>query len=81
MSRYITIISTIIESGSDTNLIALAVAGVQNISEWSIDLEDCDKVIRIVSAKDISNEFCEKLAFFGIKASVMEVFDDHYHLM
>lgn len=81
MSRYITIISTIIESGTDTNLIALAAAGLQDISEWSIDLEDCDKVIRIVSAKDISSEFCEKLALFGIKASVMEVFDEKYHLM
>lgn len=81
MSRYIAIISTIIESGTDTNLIALAVAGLQGISEWSIDLEDCDKVIRIVSANDISDEFCEKLALFGIKTSVMEVFDEKYHLM
>ena len=81
MSRYITIISTIIESGSDISLIALAVAGLQDISEWSIDLEDCDKVIRIVSAKDISSEFCGKLALFGIKASVMQIFDDRYHLM
>jgi len=81
MSRYITILATIIESDSDTDLIALAIAGLKDISAWSIDLEDCDKVIRIVSAEDIGNEFCDKLALLGVKASVMEVFDKKYHLM
>jgi triacylglycerol esterase/lipase EstA (alpha/beta hydrolase family) len=81
MSRYIIILSTIIESVNDTDLVSLAIAGLKDISDWSIDLEDCDKVIRIVSTRDISHEFCEKLALFGIKASVMQVFDDRYHLL
>jgi hypothetical protein len=81
MSRYTIIISTVIESVNDSNLVAVAIAGLKNINEWSIDLEDCDKVIRIIAARDISNECCEKLALFGIKASVMEVFDEKYHLM
>ncbi|WP_025143014.1 hypothetical protein [Pedobacter jeongneungensis] len=81
MSTYITIISTVIETSNDTSLIALAIAGLDDVSEWSIDLEDCDKVIRIVSTQDIGIECCEKLALLGIKASVMQVFDDRYLLM
>ncbi|CAH0147064.1 hypothetical protein SRABI27_00437 [Pedobacter sp. Bi27] len=81
MSRYVTIISTIIENANDKSLVALAIAGLDGVSEWSIDLDDIDKVIRIVSVWDISTACCEKLALFGIKASVMQIFDDRYHLM
>lgn len=81
MATYITIISTVLENASDKSLVALAIAGFDGVSEWSIDLEDIDKVIRIVSVRDISLECCEKLALFGIKATVMQVFDDRYHLM
>ncbi|QNN43435.1 hypothetical protein [Pedobacter roseus] len=81
MATYITIISTVLENASDKSLVALAIAGFDGVSEWSIDLEDIDKVIRIVSVRDISSECCEKLALFGIKATVMQVFDDRYHLM
>jgi hypothetical protein len=81
MATYITIISTVLENASDKSLVALAIAGFDGVSEWSIDLEDIDKVIRIVSVRDISSECCEKLALFGIKSTVMQVFDDRYHLM
>lgn len=80
MSTYITILSTVLENANDKSLVALAIAGLDGVSEWSIDLEDIDKIIRIVSVQDISTECCEKLALFGIKATVMQVFDS-YHVM
>jgi len=45
-----------------------------SIIEWTQDLEDCDKVLRIVSRNDISSELLEKFKKFGIKAELVAVY-------
>jgi len=45
-----------------------------SLVEWTQDLEDCDKVIRIVSSTDISSELLEKFRKIGINAELMAVY-------
>jgi hypothetical protein len=44
------------------------------IIRWTQDLEDCDKVLRIVSSYDISNKLQEAFKSLGIAAELMAVY-------
>lgn len=47
---------------------------MNSIIEWTQDLEDCDKVIRIVSSSNISLELLEKLRKTGIETELMAIY-------
>lgn len=74
MQSYTIIISTTINSQEDLKGIQQVIKHFPAISEWSHDLDDCDKVLRIVSEHNVSKEFIEDLSTFGIIAKVMEIF-------
>lgn len=74
MQNYTIIISTIINSQEDLKGIQQVINRFPSISEWSHDLDDCDKVLRIVSEYNVSKELIEQLNTFDIMANVMEIF-------
>jgi hypothetical protein len=45
-----------------------------SIIEWTQDLEDCDKVIRVSTSRNISVELLEKFTKIGLKAELMAVY-------
>jgi hypothetical protein len=45
-----------------------------SIIEWTQDLEDCDKVIRVSTSKNISVELLENFTKIGLKAELMAVY-------
>lgn len=47
---------------------------MNSMVQWTQDLEDCDKVIRVVSSSDISSELLEKFKLIGVEAELMEVY-------
>ncbi|TCC93178.1 hypothetical protein [Pedobacter hiemivivus] len=75
MSRYIIIMSTVIHTPSDLHLASLVIAAFPGVLEWSVDLEDCDQILRGVYNDCIGLELLKSLDEQGVNAKVLEVFD------
>lgn len=75
MSQFILIISTVINTPFDLDRIKNAIAGFNCISKWNQDLDDIDKILRIVSAEDISEKLVQELEKAKVSAVVLEVFE------
>lgn len=75
MSNYIIILSTTVNNPTDLQYISQAISGFEEISSWSVDLEDCDKILRIVCDNNIGDQLVKQLGILGMYAEVLEVFD------
>lgn len=75
MSHFILIISTVIKTPFDLDRIKNAIANFNSISEWSQDLDDIDKILRIVSTEDISKKLLQQLERAEVSATILEVFE------
>ena len=75
MPRYITILYPIIYSLEDLNQLSEAIGGIDGILEWTIDLDDRDKVLRIVANMEVEEELTAQLQLFGIGFSELETFE------
>jgi len=71
MIKYVIIFFT--QSNCIENLSVMD-KSMTSIVEWTQDLEDCDKVIRVVSSNNISLELLEKFRNIGIQAELMAVY-------
>jgi len=49
----------------------------ESVIDWSIDLTDCDKVLRISSRTDQSILIKNNLNNFGVKCEIIEIFTNH----
>jgi len=71
MIKYVIIFFT--QSNCIENLSVMD-KSMTSIVEWTQDLEDYDKVIRVVSSNNISLELLEKFRNIGIQAELMAVY-------
>lgn len=74
MAGYIIIMSTHTQSSKDLENLSQALDSFLNVMEWSIDLMDCDKVLRIEASTDITLPLIDKLKPLGIECYLMGVF-------
>ncbi|BAV05582.1 hypothetical protein SAMN05421788_108278 [Filimonas lacunae] len=44
---------------------------IDGIEDWHVDLEDCDKVLRIISAGDLSQHISQLLPTLGFTGTLM----------
>jgi len=77
MSRYTIILSTVIRNPIDLEHISQTISVLGDALEWSIDLYDCDQILRVVWHKNASAELVKKLKILGVKSAVLEVFDEN----
>jgi len=75
MSNYIIILSTAVNSPTDLQQIPQVIKGFTEIFEWSLDLDDCDKILRVVCRDNIGNELIKQLGMSGVYAVLLEVFN------
>jgi len=75
MSNHIITLSTTVNNPTDLQHISEAVSGFPEISSWSVDLEDCDKILRVVCDNNIGDQLVKQLDILGMYAEVLEVFD------
>lgn len=67
------IFKTNIKSNLDLDIIQLLFSSNRNIYDWSVDLEDIDKVLRIESNKSLSEkDIIEQLKFIGVSCEELE---------
>lgn len=74
MPGFVIIMYTEVYFPLDQQLIKLGVEGLEEVLEWSIDLEDCDKVLRLVCTEDVGAELLTRFNILGLKVRLMEVF-------
>ncbi len=74
-SVFVIIISTQIHRENDSKAISKIMQGFNSIFEWSHDLQDSDKILRIVSNKEISQQLVSQFTSVGIQSTVIGVFD------
>ncbi|TDO22924.1 hypothetical protein [Pedobacter duraquae] len=75
MSRYITILSTDIRTPANLLDIVNVIKSFNEILSWTVDLEDADNILRLVSTREMGEELVQRLGTSGGKATVLEVFD------
>lgn len=76
---FIIIIKTSLHSGDQTATLKEILDTGYRIKSWSIDLDDCDKVLRVVALSDISGALLFKLRQSGIECAAMGVFNAPPH--
>lgn len=77
MPKYTIIMSTEINTPIDSHHVSLAVAAFPSILEWSVDLEDRDKILRLVCNDPIGAELVKMLEEKGVSSAVLEIFDEN----
>ncbi|WP_073232984.1 hypothetical protein [Pedobacter caeni] len=77
MSGYIIILSTVIHTPMDLQHIHQAIVTFHGVSEWSVDLEDCDQILRVACTENIGLELVKSLERMRVSSSVLEVFDEN----
>lgn len=77
MSNHIIILSTTVNNSTDLQYISQVINGFTEVFEWSVDLEDCDKILRVVCRNNIGNELVKQLGVLGIYTALLEVFNEN----
>ena len=74
MPSYIIVYSTNIYNSTDFIILSNTLASFSPILEWTIDLTDSDKVLRIETSRDITTFLIAELEKLGIRCNVMGTF-------
>lgn len=75
MSNFVIIMYTEAYSPADLRFISQLITDFDSVLEWSLDLDDSDRVLRIIATKNIANELLAYFKVQDLKVSLMEVFD------
>jgi len=76
MPNHIIILSTTVNNSIDLQHVSQVTSDFPEITEWSVDLEDCDKILRVVCDHNIGDKLVEQLGAQGMYAKVLEVFNE-----
>lgn len=74
MANYIIIMSTNISRLADLGKLSNTLKLFSNVKTWSIDLTDCDKVLRIEANTDISIRLIAQLTSLNIECKLIGFF-------
>jgi len=74
MHGFIIVCSTNIHNSTDFTTLSNALALFSSVINWSVDLSDSDKVLRIEASLDISSTLIIELKSLGIRCNIMGIF-------
>jgi hypothetical protein len=74
MVLFIIVLSTTIETSGDLNQTWIIFSRFKSIKVWTCDLEDEEKVLRIISTSEISSPLVEEFRKGGVSTQIMAVF-------
>lgn len=69
---HILVFKTNINNGNDKPLLEQTMAAIVAIEEWSIDVEDVDRVLRVVSHETGPQEIINKVRALGFECQELE---------
>ncbi|MEJ2881680.1 hypothetical protein [Pedobacter sp. GR22-6] len=76
MEKYIIVMSLDIWKPHYLKIVARTITLFKSVIDWSIDLDDKEKVLRVTAEKDVSTKLSAYLGMFGAECRVLEVFKD-----
>lgn len=74
MKKIIIVMETDVSNNSGVEKLRNVMDAQSSVRGWTIDMDDDQKVLRIISGKDISRKVTMDLRREGISAAIMEVF-------
>ncbi|KIO77610.1 hypothetical protein TH53_08135 [Pedobacter lusitanus] len=74
-SQFVLVLSTAIKAPFDLDSIKNAITNFSSVIEWSQDLDDIDKILRVVCREDISEKLVLDLERAEVSAAVLGVFE------
>lgn len=74
MKKIIIVMETDVSNNSGVEKLRDVMDAQSSVRGWTIDMDDDQKVLRIISGKDISRKVTMDLRREGISAAIMEVF-------
>ncbi|WP_316800264.1 hypothetical protein [Pedobacter frigidisoli] len=74
MIKFILIFYTQTSSIDDLLRIEKILGGLENVLSWTLDLQDCDRVLRVMSGVDLSKKIQETFNDLGIISELMAVY-------
>ena len=77
MQGYIIVCPTNIHNSTEFINLSNALAAFSTILDWSIDLTDSDKVLRLVTSRDITLALIVELEQLGIECNSMGTFTNN----
>ncbi|MFC4211608.1 hypothetical protein ACFOWA_10465 [Pedobacter lithocola] len=75
MTRFIMILRTAVQNSEELEIVSKVMFDFAEITKWSIDLEDCDRILRVETTTRIGDQLVEKLNELGLNSAVLEIFD------
>ncbi|TCC98125.1 hypothetical protein EZ449_21640 [Pedobacter frigidisoli] len=75
MTLFIIILRTTVQNSGELEIVSKVMFEFAEISKWSIDLEDCDRILRVEATARIGDQLKEKLNELGLDSAVLETFD------
>jgi len=76
MSEIISIFKTSIKNQEDKEFIRIILKDLPVPIQWSVDLVDEDRILRISAYQQISDEIIEVLQQYGFSCQLLESFSD-----
>lgn len=73
---YIIIMYTNICTPQDLGKLSITLDSFSSVMGWSIDMYDCDKVLRIEASRDIATSLINELKPSGIECNLKGIFSE-----
>lgn len=74
MAQFVLIFSTVVRNSIDQDHIKKVLSNFKGIMEWNHDLEDADKILRVVCNENICKKLLSALQKAGVSAFTLAVF-------
>jgi hypothetical protein len=73
MVLFVIVLSTMINSSNDLKQTQIIISQFKSIKEWSCDLEDEDRVLRIISTREISSTLIEEFRKAEVSTQIIHL--------
>jgi hypothetical protein len=75
MKEYIIIIATVVNAAEDLQSISDTLDQFESVKDWTIDLQDCDNILRISAKHDIAVQITSLLKQYNVDSKIMGIFE------
>jgi len=76
MNSFTLIIATVIRYPGDLQFISETMDQFNSVENWTIDMNDCDHVLRVCCNENIALQIVAFLKHYNISSTILGIFED-----